>query len=683
MASSKELRALITLAGKIDPSLQNAMLKASKMSQKVAQDTKKSASTLSKVGTIAKGVFIGNLAYQGVTKLAYGMMEAGKSGVKLASDLSEVQNVVDVTFKDSSKQINDWSKTALEAYGLSELSAKQYSGTLGAMMKSSEITGDRLVKMSEKLSGLAGDFSSFYNIAQDDAFEKIRSGISGETEPLKQLGINMSVANLEAYALSKGITTSYQHMDQAAQTALRYSYLMSVSKDAQGDFARTQGSFANQVRLLKTNFEQLSAKVMTKVLPSLTKGAQITNNFVKSISSGKLSSISSKVTEPFMRIYSVGSRVFKSTYKTIQDNQPALSNLGSTALELGNKLSKGFEAAEPTIKWLFKTGVPAVTGTITDLTNGATDLYDYINDHWSTIEPIILGIAAAVAVYEGNLLRLAIAQKSALIIEALNKAWAYGQLALFNLQNGMKLVTVAQLLLNDAMKANQIGVIITLIGLAVTAGVALYKNWDTVKTSLLKNWIEIKQGFADGVNWCIEKLDWFIDKLNKIPGVSIPLIGKIATDEKIPDGDKKSLGMKAKMYALGGIATKPSIFGEKGPEMAIPLDRSPRSYELLNKTAQILGVQNKGYKSGSLSSLEQEQNSYSPGSLTQLAKNQIFHSYNIQMPDIKINVEVNEAKSNKDDIASLVKVAVKEALGDLMDEFEEFLNNKERLAYGE
>ena len=88
--------------------------------------------------------------------------------------------------------------------------------------------------MSTSMAGLAGDMASFYNLDYDTAFEKLRSGISGETEPLKQLGINMSVANLEAYALARGITTSYNKMTQAQQATLRYNYLMSVTADAGG-----------------------------------------------------------------------------------------------------------------------------------------------------------------------------------------------------------------------------------------------------------------------------------------------------------------------------------------------------------------------------------------------------------------------------------------------------------------
>ncbi|ACL77327.1 phage tail protein [Ruminiclostridium cellulolyticum] len=178
------------------------------------------------------------------------LIDFGRQSMELASNLTEVQNVVDVTFGSMAADINAWSKNMLSGFGLSELSAKKYSSTLGAMMKSSGLVGTQMEGMSKKLTELSADMASFYNLSNDEAFEKIRSGISGETEPLKQLGVNMSVANMEAYALTQGIKKQYSEMSQAQQTLLRYNYLLSVTKDAQGDFARTSGSWANQIKLL-------------------------------------------------------------------------------------------------------------------------------------------------------------------------------------------------------------------------------------------------------------------------------------------------------------------------------------------------------------------------------------------------------------------------------------------------
>lgn len=216
----------------------------------------------------------------GLVMIARKALDTIKTGIDYASDLAEVQNVVDVTFGSATEAINSWSKECLAAYGMNEVSAKRYAGTIGAMLKSSGLAGDAIVDMSKDMVGLAGDMASFYNLDLETAFEKIRSGISGETEPLKQLGINMSVANLEAYALSQGITTAYNEMSQAEQVMLRYNYLMSTTADAQGDFARTQDSYANQTRLLSESWLEFTGVMAEQLLPVLTAIVSWLNNIV-------------------------------------------------------------------------------------------------------------------------------------------------------------------------------------------------------------------------------------------------------------------------------------------------------------------------------------------------------------------------------------------------------------------
>ena len=233
----------------------------------------------------------------GMVAMAFGtaaLINFGKESIKLASDIEEVQNVIDVTFGNGAAQIEEFAKSAAEAFGLSELSAKQYAGTMGAMLKSSGLATGAAQEMSTTLAGLAGDLASFYNLDTDTAFEKIRSGISGETEPLKQLGINMSVANLEAYALAQGITKSYNAMSQAEQVLLRYNYLLSVTTDAQGDFARTSGSFANQIRILQLNFDQLKIAVGNAIIPIAQAVLPGINAIISALT--KLATVFSQVT---------------------------------------------------------------------------------------------------------------------------------------------------------------------------------------------------------------------------------------------------------------------------------------------------------------------------------------------------------------------------------------------------
>lgn len=211
---------------------------------------------------------VGEALVNTAMKAGRALINFGQDSIQLASDLQEVQNVVDVTFGNDASKINEWAKAAGEAFGLSELSALKYTSTLGAMFKSMGLGQNDVKDMSVALTGLAGDMASFYNLDAEDAFNKLRSGISGETEPLKQLGINLSQANLEAYALSQGITTAYGSMTQAEQATLRYQYILAVTADAQGDFARTTDSNANQNRLLQLEIEKLSADIGEALLPA-------------------------------------------------------------------------------------------------------------------------------------------------------------------------------------------------------------------------------------------------------------------------------------------------------------------------------------------------------------------------------------------------------------------------------
>lgn len=272
---AQELANKIKEAERKQSELRSEIEKSSDSFEDAAKDVKKYGSSLSDLkGKVLSG--LGNAAKVGFSTLvtagaaAVGALgAAGVASVKLASDLTEVQNVVDVTFgkNKNADTINDWAKNAASAFGLSELQAKKFNGTMGAMLNSMGLSDDAVLDMSTSMTGLAGDFASFYNLPIEEAFQKIRSGISGETEPLKELGINMSVANLEAYALSQGIDKSYNSMTQAEQATLRYNYLMAASADAQGDFARTNDTLANQLRIAQLEVQNLGGAIGMSLLP--------------------------------------------------------------------------------------------------------------------------------------------------------------------------------------------------------------------------------------------------------------------------------------------------------------------------------------------------------------------------------------------------------------------------------
>jgi hypothetical protein len=260
---------------KLDSSSINSTNSLGKMNDSLDRTARKASSA----GNLMKKAFIGIGAYFGA-RMVY---DFAKSSISIASNLAEVQNVVDVTFGSMSSRINEFALSAAQGYGLSELSAKKYTGTMGAMLKSMGLGTSKATDMSIEMAKLAGDFASFYNLDSEEAFSKIRSGISGETEPLKQLGINMSVANLEAYALSQGITTGYASMNQQNQSLTRMNYLLSVSKDAQGDFSRTSSSWANQTRILSLQFDSFKANLGSAFIAVLTPVLQGLNSLMATL----------------------------------------------------------------------------------------------------------------------------------------------------------------------------------------------------------------------------------------------------------------------------------------------------------------------------------------------------------------------------------------------------------------
>lgn len=263
--------------------MSDAMKKAHKEIEKQAKDAyiaangslKGYVSELKKeTDELAKKRFpqVGSSLDKNVTKAlkwaGAGLVTFGGLAINTASDLQEVENVTTTVFGNMNDDIEAWSKGAISKFGLTELQAKQYTGTLGALITSSGIGGEAMKNMAIDLTGLAADFASFYNLDHDEAFEKIKSGISGETEPLKALGINMSVANMEAYALTQGINKSWNEMSQAEQTTLRYKYIMEKGALASGDFAKTlDESLSNQLRVAKNEFMAMAAEVGQKFIP--------------------------------------------------------------------------------------------------------------------------------------------------------------------------------------------------------------------------------------------------------------------------------------------------------------------------------------------------------------------------------------------------------------------------------
>lgn len=203
---------------------------------------------------------LGNIGKMAIAAFSVGaIVNFGKECINLGSDLSEVQNVVDVTFGNLNTEVNEFAENAIEKFGLGQTVAKQYTGTFGAMAKAFDFNNQAALAMSETLTGLVGDIASFYNLSSDLAYTKLKSVFTGETETLKDLGVVMTQNALDQYALANGYGKTTSKMTEQEKVALRYKFVLDKLSVAQGDFARTSDSWANQTRVLSLRFNELKA----------------------------------------------------------------------------------------------------------------------------------------------------------------------------------------------------------------------------------------------------------------------------------------------------------------------------------------------------------------------------------------------------------------------------------------
>ena len=292
-----------------------------------------------------------------------GIFDWGKEAVTVGSSLVEIENVIDTAFgslkkgyQDISGYVYDWAKGTIDGFGVSELAAKQYAGRLMSMFNSSgfdltEGMRDSAAKMSTDLIERAGDIASFYDMSVDDAMTKIQAGLAGMNRPLRSIGINMSVANLQAFALSKGINTSWKEMDQATQMALRYEYILNASQYAMGDFARTSGTYANQIRLLQLNFQSLSATIGQGLISAIAPAISWLNALIRRLITA------ANIFRQFMftlfgKAIGASKGVANEMAGYLNDSADAMSDLGSGAGGASDGLGSAGKAAKELKKQL-------------------------------------------------------------------------------------------------------------------------------------------------------------------------------------------------------------------------------------------------------------------------------------------------------------------------------------------
>jgi hypothetical protein len=224
--------------------------------------------------------------------IALGIGKVIKDSIQSGMDAIESDSLFETVMGDNAAAVKSWSNTVADALGLSAVAMQKNIGVIYNMTSSMGVAGDNALKMSKGVSVLAEDMASFYNLDSTEAFNKLRAGLTGETEPLKALGILVDENTVKQVAYSQGIAEVGAELTNEQKVLARYTAILNQTSNAQGDLARTLNSPSNMLRSLKqsvTNlgiaFSQILMPVVQAVLPWLNALAKVATQAVNSLSS--------------------------------------------------------------------------------------------------------------------------------------------------------------------------------------------------------------------------------------------------------------------------------------------------------------------------------------------------------------------------------------------------------------
>jgi hypothetical protein len=253
---------------------------ATDFSGKGLERAKKEFSQLEGVG--AKTAFALKKAFVPATAAIAGLVTIGKKAVDAASDLNEETSKTDQIFKQGSKEIKAFAKTAASALGQSRRQALQAASTFGVLGKAAGLTGKDLTGFSKEFTVLASDLASFNNTSPEDAILAIGAALRGEAEPIRRYGVLLNDATLRQKALEMGlIETTKNALDPQTKALAAAAVIMDQTKDAQGDFARTSDGFANSQRILTAQVEDFTAALGQALLPVMEQLLPILKGFAQ------------------------------------------------------------------------------------------------------------------------------------------------------------------------------------------------------------------------------------------------------------------------------------------------------------------------------------------------------------------------------------------------------------------
>ncbi len=535
------------------------------------------------------------------TAVTLPLVGIGTAATKMAMDAEESENLFEVAMGTMAGDARKWSEETSKALSLNAFNVRKNVATYNSMLTSMGLASEESLKMSEGLTQLSYDMASFYNLKPEEAFEKLKSGISGEAEPLKALGILVNDNTIKTYAYSNGIAKQGEQLTEAQKVQARYGAILDATKNAQGDLARTMDSPTNKIRAMKEQAQQIGIQFGQILIPILEKLIAVIKPLMD-----KFQGLSKEQQEQIVKIGLIVAAV-----------GPIILIIGKVVTIIGTLFSivstvSGAIAAAGGVSAAFGAVLGALTGPVAIVIAVITGLIAVgvlLYKNWDAIKEFMVKMWEQVKVSTSNAvlaLKTVISStfnaiKSVVlaitngISNAIKTSWNAIKTITSTVWNGIKNIIIGIL---NGIKGTVHGTI-NIIS-SIISGV-----WNGIKTVTVAVWGGIKTAITtpinlarDAVKNAVNAIVGFFRNI-RLPEIRIPKI-------KLPhfrlNGEFNLLpprvpSLSVEWYAKGGIFNRPSVIGvgEAGTEAVLPIDRLD---DILAKALEKIKVKGNGNDNG-------------------------------------------------------------------------------------
>lgn len=536
----------------------------------------------------------------------------GTAATKMAMDAVESENLFEVAMGSMVGEARKWSEETSKALGLNAYDVRKNVSTYNAMLTSMGLTSDESLKMSQGLTQLSYDMASFYNLQPEEAFEKLKAGISGEAEPLKALGILVNDATIKNYAYVNGIAKQGEALTEAQKVQARYGVILEGTKNAQGDLERTMDSPTNKIRVMKEQVKQLAIQFGQILIPILEKVISVVKPLLD-----KFLGLSKEQQQMIVTIGLIAAAVgplilIVGKVITIVGSLSSMFSAASAAMAAVGGASTILGTVFTALTGPVTITIAAITGLIAifiSLYKNNEELRNVVNKAWNEVKTIISGIIEGLkSLFQIfieftkqiwskygediiNIVSTAFTMISTIVKNVLEVIKNTINVAINILKGNWQGAWDSIKVLTSSVWNNIKSIISTTLDLLkgiISVSINVISNtisgvWNNIKSSTTIVWNSIKNAITTPINAAKNTVKGAIDSISgffrnlklpeiKIPKIKLPHFSLSGSFSLVPPSVPK---LSVSWYAKGGIFNSPSVIGvgEAGTEAVLPIDR--------------------------------------------------------------------------------------------------------------